>query len=691
MAVDIAIAVVKHQVYVSDALVAPDEPDWEQSPHLWAVNLTRGCAPTIDQAALVWMFGEMDRECDDAVDGVLGYVDPLELKGKFIRIEAEEYDLVWYGYVVTEERTDGPVVDGVVTAGTQAFGAVGLEWFLSRQMIHKSTVYDPDDGTVDIDRAIGFNAGFGDGRSVAYDKRENRDSAAAIFADDATTAVLWTAEDIVLHLLEYRGPKDAAGNFSPIEFELADDASAYLDWFHPTVFTEGRSVWQVLNDVISHSRGLTWWLEVDLGLFLNEFHVYLRVSSMATSAVSLPGGATLPAALNSVAITSLDDVLDALTVKRDLSRKFDHVICRGSRRRAVFTVSLLSENLEPAWRAADETDYRTALGTDPAENDRYRKSHKLERVYQTFQIPRDWDGASNNGATVPSGTHACPKLAQGSSSIVAAEPINMPGLRLLRTMPIKVGYDYSNATAPTARDPDNTAPEWQRPFAVVDIDGEGSWRFTHDLADEQDGEGRDLRSFSLHCLDATPGLQFTPPEDMPHSLALNHFDPDTDGATDHDPLVDYELLRCTVCGEWDAYCEGKYPLDDSDSEPVQTLYIQIGERARLDWMAVGTIYDVVNGALQTVSTGGALRDDRELCVQIAQIAHQWYGVERAEVSLTTGRPELPADVGDLITTIGTGATEQTINAVVSQINYDFRSGRMSLTAGFSELDFAALA
>jgi hypothetical protein len=148
----------------------------------------------------------------------------------------------------------------------------------------------------------------------------------------------------------------------------------------------------------------------------------------------------------------------------------------------------------------------------------------------------------------------------------------------------------------------------------------------------------------------------------------------------------------TVPAEWDAYCEGRYPLPDGAGEPLTTLYIQLGdERARLDWLAAGTIYDVEDGTLKTVGTGGALRDDRELCVQIAQIAYEWYGVERAEFSLTTMRPELPAELGSLIATIGSGATEETVNAVVSQITYDFQSGRLSLTAGFSELDFAALA
>lgn len=685
------------RVYTSATLVNPDEPAWTEQPHLIAQSLVTGQAPTIDQASLLWRAGNMKRESNFGSDSTHADVSLLDIKGQFVRIEVDEYDLIWYGYVTADEIYRGPdVSDGAgglkLAYGDQTFTAVGLEWFLSRVTIHSSVLNNVIDGSYSIDRAIGFNAGMGDGRSVAYDKRANRVTGPfGFFSDNPDDVELWTAYGIAEYLLIEQGPKDAAGLQSPVLFELHPNSTPYLDWFHPTVSTEGRSVWQVLNDIISHARGLTWKLVVDLGVFLNEFHVYLTVDSQAATAVSLPGGATLPANSNIVDLGVLDNVLDQVMVRRDISRRYDHVICRGARRRAVFTVSFESENLEEGWRPTDETDYKAALGTDPAANDRFRQAHRFERVYQVFQIPSDWDGASNDGSGPPTNP-ACPQPIQGSLSVSGATPICMPGLRLLRTMPLKVGYDYADATAPTSRDPADTSPEFMKPFAVIDVseDSSGAWRFTRELSMDEDG----FKSFDMYALDGMPGLQFNPPDGMPHALALNHFDPapdGPDGETDHLPLVDYERLRCTVAAEWDAYCEGRYPLPDGAGEPLTTLYIQIGERARHDWLADETIYDVENGTLKIVGTGGALRDDRELCVQIAQIAYEWYGVERSEFSLTTMRQELPAPLGALISTIGSGATLETINAVVSQITYDFQSGRLTLSAGFSELDFAALA
>lgn len=683
-------------VYVSDTLAAPDAPQWTLSPYLRAVTLTTGQSPTIDQATLLWHFGTMQRESIDDYESPLEYVEPLAIKGKFVRIVQDELPVEWYGYVLTEETDRGPEEsDGGeqrIAYGNQTFGVVGLEWFLSRATVHSSTVYDPDDGEIKVERAIGFNAGFGDGRGVTYEKRENRDSSAGIFSDDPTSAVLWTATDAVGYLLAYHGPKDAAGDYSPVEFELHDSAEAFLEDFHPTVFTEGRSVWQVLNDLISQNRGLSWRLVPDYGVFFNEFHIMLKVTSMAISAISLPGGGTIPAATSQVAYTS-DDWNERPQIRRDLSRQYDHIICRGARKRAVFTVSTLSGNLEPAWRAADETDYKAAVGTDAAVNDAFRSTNRFERVYQVFQIPGDWDGTSNDGGSVPgAAAYSCPRLTYGSMSIAGAEPISMPGLRLLPAMPIKVGYDYAIATAPTARDPDDTAPEWQRPFAVVDVSEDSSqkWRFAHELSTTGEEDG-DFKSFSMRMLEGAPGVQFHPPDAMPHALALDHFDPDADAESEHDPLVDYAKLRVTVCGEWDAYCEGKFPLPDGSGRPLSTLYLSIGERARHDWLAAGTIYDINSaGGVKVVATGGALRDDRQLCADTARIAYEWYGVERATVSLTTTAETLPVQLGDLITTIGTGAAEETVNALVSQITYEFESGRTSIQAGFGELDFEAL-
>lgn len=674
---------VPYFVYTKDRL---SDADWTEQPHLVCETIVDGTAPTMTQASLMYQFGRITRE-DETTNT---YQPPLDLLRKFVRITVPSLSKSWVLVVLQQGGDYGPLEDvgGTRQAyGTQMFAAVGLEWFLMRKTINYSIIHEIAGPGVRIERAIGYNAGTGNGRGVEYEDRANRSVHSTLnFAADKDTAEIWQGDYIAEALLTNYQPKDAGGNSEPCPFVFPAESGLFLNPFTPTLEVEGHSVWQALNDLINPSRGLQWRLEYDDALNVAE----VIVDSMATASISIPGGGTLPAASSQVALTDTNATEWRVTINQRGDRRYDNVVCRGARRRAVFTVSIESENLEPSWRSADETAYRTAVGTDSEVNDAYREGNRFERVYQCFQIPPDWNGAANDGGSVPTvSTPACPTVPQGSTSIVGVDPISMPGLRLLRALPIRVGYDYDDATAPTARDPDNIYSEWQRPFAVVDDDGEGTWRFTHATGKTNDN-GEQRSGFSFTTLDGTPGIQFSPPQGMPHALAKNHFDPETDGESNQAPLVDYAGVRCTVCGEWDQFCEAKYPLADGDSDPLQTLYISIGERARFDWLAEGTIFDINNGALETVSNGGPLRDDRELCEQVARIAYEWYGVPRADVQIQSALTEAPVNVGDLITVIGNGAAAVTVNAVVSQITYSLERGGTSISAGFAELDIAGL-
>lgn len=677
-----------HKVYVSDTMELPSDPAWTLQPHLIANELTFGVAPTIDQATLTWNYGTMKRAHNDEPDDAMEYVAPLNIEGKYIRLEIPDKSFVWYGYVLKSSIVRGPQEtvgpDDRLKYGTQQFVVVGLEWFLDREKVNFSIVATD----VRIERAIGFNCGFGASRGLTYENRANKEIGASQFAANQTSAELWNGATAIDYLLVKHQPKNAIGVSSPMIYSRGAGTAAYLDWFEPIVQTEGKTVYAILNEIVSKNRGLVWWLDVTE--FLGAMVGYIRVESMATADVALPASATLPANSSQVTLTDIDKITDGVSITKDLARRYDAVICRGARRRAVFTVSWISENLVEGWRPADETAYKAALGSDANANDRFREANRFERVYQVFTIPPDWDGASNDGGSVPgAGDHACPQMPQGSTSIVGAEPMNMPGLRLLASLPIKMSYDYTDATAPVARDPSLMAPEFAKPFAVINI-GENKFRFIHKLSTTEENGSTGFDSYYLNILEGTPGLQITGQSKLPHTLAKFTFDPETDGASNVLPEFDYRELRCTVAAEWDAYCEGKFPLAVPTNSPVQTLYISIGERARLDWLAEGTIFDVEGDTLKTVTTGGALRDDRDLCVQVAQIAHQWYGVERSEMAMTLQRLDLPANRGDLITSIGSGDVTTAVNSVVSQITFNFDGQTTSILAGFAELDFAGL-
>lgn len=681
------------------------EGDWADLSNIECPELTMGLAPTIDQATLIQKFGH--------VDGA--YVERLDLRNKYVHIHVENipgsivYDEV--GVAMTDEETGEPVLTetgaydwyGVVLqeqlerwnqeadgdtqrlfGGNLTMTAFGLEWFLAHETINHTIVHP----AARIERVLGFNTGFGDARDVEYADRANKDSRSNSFAEDKDHCDLWNAAQIMHYLLSNHAPKDKDGNDAPAEFVLASASFTYLAEFFPTVRCEGRSLWQVMNDVISQSRGLTWWITYED----DANQVQVHVSSQATEDVTLPGGGLLPKADDTASFSNVDEHYTHPTIQRDSSKKYDQIFVRGALRRSVFTVGFENSTLAKSWRTEDEDAYKLAAeDDDPAINDRFRQANRFERVYQCYHIPTTWNGTID-------GDQACPKFAPGSVSIIGVEALNVASLRLLPALPIKVGFDYTDANAPVDRDPTNIRPEFQKPFAIIDV-GEDNFRFTHRLNANREQGGQSLTAYYLHVLNGTPGMQLTPSGGMPHAIASADFPGEDTSSSEQDVELDFHTLRCTVCAEWDAYCEGYYPTVAPSTKPLSKLFITLDEqRARFDWLAEHTVYDIqveeVEGeqvpVVKEVETAGALRDDRELCEDIARFAFEWYSLDRATVQFNFNRIAVPAEIGTLITTIGHGAAQETVNCVVSQITHDLERGTTQMLAGFAELDFAEL-
>lgn len=683
---------VDYDIWTKDTL---QDALWTAQPHLKCNDLVTGLAPTIDQARLQYEFGTLTREGA----ATSSYVAKGSWRGKFVKIQVVGFTSAWYGYIVSEDYDRWPEEsDGAgglrLSGGTQTMAAVGLEWFLTRAMVDSSMVYS---GTR-IDRAIGYNTGWGDGRDIPFAQRGNKDTRATQFAEDADHRELWTAADIVENLLLYHTPLDRSNDIRPADWTVDFSADAFLNWFEPTVQAAGHSVYQVLNSIISPSRGLVWWVQYDEA----GDAIVIHVTSMATVDISLSGGKTLPKALTRTSLTALDTTpgVTGVRVSKDDSRRADQVVCRGALRRAVFTVSPSVGTLEAGWLATEETAYIAAAsgeGDYPADtagrerrNDRFREAQRFERVYQHFQIPTDWDGE------VSASVYACPQFVQGSSSVQGPEKATFPALRLSRSLPMVAGWDYADPASPTQRDPTNTDPEWQRPFVVIETDeSTHEWRFAHAINTEDEDSGDDRKTgYHMTIASGAAAFQLSPSGGMPHALAATHYDPDTDPPSGHPVEANWENIKATVCAEWDAYCEGAWPIVVGDLPAagiaISKVIVSLGDRARFDWLAGGTVYDIQDGDLKTVTTAGALRDDRELCEQVARIAYDWYSEDRGTFELAYSTLTDALTLGDLVTTIGNGAAAETINATVSQIAYQLEAGTMRLSAGFAELDFARL-
>ena len=669
---------------------------WTAQPNLICQQLKRAVMPTIDTAQLFWRVGRVLQPGTS----VFADFDPLALVGSYVRIEIPSLSVEWIGYVANEGNNRAADRDEagsrVISLQDQQFTAVGLEWFLDRSQMDSSVFYKSATEQDRIQRPVGYNTGLGDGRSISYEDRGNKDTRLSdnlpVFAQDPDHSEPWNALQAVENLLAYHAPKNQAGDPSPIEFSTIAVSPAYLEWYFPTVRTENRTVLDVLNQIIDRRRGLVWWFEYNT--LADEMH--LQVSSSLASSILLPGGETIPAAAATTPYNFDQDIaVNSATVRGDGSQRYDRVRVRGARRRSVMTVSISDNNLEPNWQVAAETAYKTAEGTDADKNDRFRRANQFDRVYQAFRIPSTWDGKVGDGQ---GGTKdfASPLLPPGSTSVIDGEPFNLHGMRLLRTMPLKAGFSYASAISPTSNLPANTKPEFLQPFCLAKHDTKFVFldRAASHIDEDTSASAKLKYSYGLRPLAGEPGFEIKPGGGLPHALAVNHFDTGTPGASNVTPELDYEDLLFTVCAEWDSYCEGNWPTALPTAEPVQQLLISLpGNRYRLDWLAKNTVYDINDqGVPLTVGDGGPVQDDRRILEDLARLAYDWYQQPRASLGIDFKNVQQPVALGTLITTIGTPGdpTEQTINATLSQITIQPEVGQSSLSAGFAELDFRGL-
>lgn len=691
-------------VYVKPAWTA----EWTLREDLICQQLSRSLGHEIDQATFLFRSGNILDVESDLFQGV-----PLaSLIGYYVRIQRTiDPVLDWVGYIIGESQEPmGASDDGSglqLSGADQVFTAVGMEWFLDRrQIITTVACAGTDEDETRVNRAVGFNTGLGNDREPSQAERGNKDtrlgsSGVASFAGDSANREEWNGVRILQHLLYFHGPSDVDYNLSAPEFIFNAGAyGSYLEWLSPTIQVEGRSVLAILRELISARRGLVWWLRYLPGNNPAGDLIELVVNSVASAAVSLPSGDTLPAAHSQITLdTDADATIADVRISGDRSSQYDTVRVRGARRTATFTLSPADGNLEEGWNTSVfEGLYRTAGGaTNAEEADRYRQSERFAHVYSRFLIPQAWDGKTSDGAGGGTFEFCCPDMPQGSTSILGTETFSLHGLRLLRTLPLKAGWDYTDAANPTTSDAANDPPDLMQPLGIVK---HGDLWVPLDRAAGNKDQGADETerlkySYHLRMLDVYPGVEILASGGLNHAIGKNHFDTGSPAPSNVTSEVDYSDMRVTVCAEWDAYCEGRWPIANLTQSPLQELVLYIGDRARLDYLAAGTIFSVENSTIQKCTSGGPLRDDRELCWQLAKVAYEWYAVHRTAFEVTYQVVAEPVLLGNYITMFGltvpgSGSTLRPANCIVTQITHDFARGKTSISGGFAELDIAGL-
>lgn len=709
------------------------DEEWTVQPYLYANRAKRALMPTMDDAELERDYGQKIRPDDTTIKTY----SKLDINGKFVKIAftpnsgtgvSPETPQAWHGYIIdTHDDSQGAAVvvdnDGNnvrVPEGKQVFKAIGLEYFLARKVLTTTIIEFLNEI---INRAIGFNTGGGDRRDTTLDERANKDPNSPplfpVFAADlktkppATPPELWNGIDILRYcILNENVPLDADG-LRKLPFKTGAGL-VYLEWMTPTIHREGRSIFSILNALIGTKRGLSWALRVD-----GNEDIRIDVFTHRTTIGTLRGGLVqLPAGANRQKTLDYDIKTDVMNVTHgvDFTKKFSRVRVRGARRGCCFTMNLEDGTFDEDWDFQTERDYLDGASAEPdydselaewrQRNDTIRTEEKFRDVYSSFKLPDDWDGKAGDGEG--NKEFVCFALdAQGRPNKAKGEKFWQAGLRIKNHLPLLTGRDYDGSKANVGGHPIpgvTVKSEHLKPFAVIQVDreqtdaegaatGRDAFQYIDKLSEGGTigtiigEEGVDW-SASMRAHDSQLGIRVNV-SGAQHKIAGRRFDPAIDEPTEDKnfPVLDYLTIEATVFVDWDAHAEAIFPEAKFD-KPQNELLINLGDRARMDWVVPGTLVAIKDGELIRSRDGGFVRNDYREMADLAEVAYDWYKVDRQTIDITYDQITVGATIGDIILQVGKAETLATVNTMVSQVTWDFQRGTTSIKTDFAELDFA---
>lgn len=659
-------------VYTKSSLTVATS--WTEQPYLYCDRVTRR-VNGIDEAILRYHAGDNVRQIGATT---MGAAADLDLRGKFVKVTFEDStlgDFVWTGYIVDEATRRENNSD-------QMLRAVGLEYFLDRNQIIRSYVYNGKQ----IGRTVPFNDASGAG-GFAVKSRGNRSvsvGSAGVyeFSQSDSQRAEWTAKNIVEYLVKHFHPVTEIGATTPCAW--ASSLGSYLNDYIVSFDPAGKTVFEILNQLLSPRRSLCWWVEYS-EVSGTQGTATINVTSLNQSSVSLPGGGgTLPANGTQFTLDYDGDptVLPGHSITTVDRGNYKAIRAQGARITSTFTAGV-GDAFTPDWTNAIELEYGAGASytegystlTDEEKqqrNDAFRRDERFERVYCTYRLPSNWDGKSATQWVMPAA------LIGGTYS--ASMSFHANWLRLLPLTMLAQGADYENVVDVTSTSPDDTADNLTPPFGLALVaSSPPKYQYLDKMGSADfaagDPESEDIRTaYAMGVQQDSPGVKLRPSNGMNHMLALNHWSGAASGSKE--PEIDYDDLLFTVTVQADHHAEGVYP-STPESGTYEELLIEVGDQYRLDYLTPGTVVRLDNGDL-VQSSGGIIRDDRDQLEDIARFAYEWYQAPKATLSVSWAQLRTWFELGYMITSVG-GTGPTTLNTVVGVISYDLAALTTSIT------------
>lgn len=668
---------------------------WQPDADVFCARATWSANPRLPTATLTCRYGKAVRS-----NGIAAEISRRQGRSRyFVKIDFGTFSLFdnsqpaplkWYGTLeVDGDAVNGPLGD--VANGRQHFECYGLGFLLDRVIVNSSAVAAGDSGADEfrVDRGLEFDFDGKRNRTKDVGQRGAYLFSGKLKEEDRDW---WSTKSAVEYLLAYHPPTKANGDTS-IPFDLLDTDGALPDWDHVTLPTQGQSVWELLNSLMSRQRLLGFKLEPND----QETRIQLKPFTFATDDIVLPeiSDGTIKANPAQI-ILACERAADAeLVIARNTVDVYDRVIVHGARRTSTFTVSFTDSNIDIGWSNDLENEYEAAASTagdypEEAEveerqwrNSEARKSEKFKSVFAFFKLPTDWDYMAGDGV----GGEKSPVFPRDDDptknvNVYGPELFVLPRLRLLD------GIDYSGANlqdgdiielVPGPHERLHPVVLFPRHDAVSQEDNK--WRTAEDIGLVADLETFGLEEFStwsarVEVPENSRGVIVRVTNDEQYVIAFTDFTP-----LEEDEKFgkgDYYNAIFTVCVEWDQFARGVWPEDaEGDADPIRTLTLNLGDGYRCDYVVPGTVYSVSpqsGNALRSTS-GGFVRDDRKILNAIARMTFEWYATLRRSVSFSCSRPNGDLFIGQLVKSVGDPAIEGSVhhdaaNSVITQITID---------------------
>jgi hypothetical protein len=680
---------------------------WVETPLLECTSFADQAAPSHAAATFTYRYGKAILQAIGSrpKDNSVATIAKPDLKGKYVRVDVSGFGS-FYGIITDVDDAAAGLLDGVPT-GIQNATAMSLTWLLEHAPAVTESIVRTASGTAKISRALPFNGGTTAGKRGGAVTWKNYDTDQQCFTSQlsSTPPKAWKAADAIRYLFENFSPKNAAGS-QLVKFQLAAAAAQFLDYELPQFDYHGTNLWELLNRLVDRRRGLVWFASVNT----NQNAIEINVVSQNATPLQL-SNSIVPANPNRSAYNFETAInIKNANVATTLHSFYDQIVVEGDRVGSVFTVRP-NAAFEPDWTEDEKDEYNAGAsgqtgfsalsnGDKEAANMDVRAIDKLSSVFSWWRLKTGWNGKGDTdpGAWVG---FAFPKLEDdGSMNSAEAAPVFVPGLRIESYIPLRAGTDYTGTITPETGEADGREADYLAPIVLfqvtpiisADTDDAG-WIHSERLNQAADA-GSSKRQFQysvdVSVRDDACGIVLRTVGAPQHFIAMDEFT--AEGSYEEIPSaegIDSDKWLATIYVLGDAFCRGVWPETSAlgNLDLVRQLRIK-AQNSHFDYIVPGTIVGTRYGALKKCASGGLLRDDRKRLTDHARLAYSWFGQQRKTLSLSFDGIVAGFNVGNLITTIGAGATLQTINTVITCVRYDLKRGSMQLHTQFGEMDFS---